>query len=72
MEIDFDPDKRDKAMTERGLDFARADEVFTGRHFTAEGTHEDYGELRYITVGKLDGRMVVMVWTPRGEARAHY
>ncbi|SEG35954.1 hypothetical protein SAMN05216242_1631, partial [Thauera chlorobenzoica] len=32
-------------------------------------TREDYSEPRHITVGKLDGRMVVMVWTPRGEAR---
>ncbi|MBF3384733.1 BrnT family toxin, partial [Burkholderia pseudomallei] len=28
-----------------------------------------YVESRYITVGTLDGRMIVMVWTPRGEAR---
>jgi hypothetical protein len=69
MEINFDPDKRDKTMAERGLDFGRADEVFAGRHFTTEGAREDYGELRTITVGKLDGRMVVIVWTPRGEAR---
>ena len=35
----------------------------------AGGRSGDGAELRYITVGKLDGRMVVMVWTPRGEAR---
>ena len=69
MDIEFDPDKRDKTMAERGIDFARAAEVFAGRHFTAEDLREDYAEPRYITVGKLDGRMVVMVWTPRGEAR---
>jgi uncharacterized DUF497 family protein len=69
MQIDFDPDKRNQALAERGVDFARAGEVFAGRHFTAEDTREDYSELRYITLGKLDGRMVVMVWTPRGEAR---
>ena len=69
MDIEFDPDKRDKTMTERGIDFARAEEVFAGRHFTAEDQREDYEEPRYITVGKLDGRMVVMVWIPRGEAR---
>ena len=69
MQIEFDPDKRDKALAERGLDFARAEEVFAGRHFTAEDVREDYSEPRYITVGKLDGRMVVMVWTSRGEAR---
>jgi uncharacterized DUF497 family protein len=69
MDIEFDPDKRDKTMAERGIDFARAGEVFSGRHFTAEDQREDYIEPRYITVGKLDDRMVVMVWTPRGEAR---
>lgn len=69
MQIEFDPDKRDLTLTDRGLDFARADEVFTSRHFTAEDTREDYSEPRCITVGKLDGRMVVMVWTPRGEVR---
>lgn len=69
MEIEFDPEKRDQTITMRGLYFARAVEVFAGRHFTAEDTREDYGELRYITVGKRDGRMVVLVWTPRGESR---
>lgn len=69
MEIEFDPEKRAKTMVERGVDFARAADVFAGRHFTAQDRREDYAEPRYITVGKLDERMVVMVWTPRGEAR---
>lgn len=29
----------------------------------------DYGEERVITVGHLDGRLVVVVWTERGDAR---
>jgi uncharacterized DUF497 family protein len=69
MWIEFDSEKRDKTLLERGLDFNRAIEVFKGRHFTAEDVREDYSEPRYITVGKLDERMIVMVWTPRGEAR---
>ncbi len=69
MQIEFDNDKRDRAMIERGLDFARADEVFAGRHFTAPDERSSYGESRFITVGTLEGRMVVMVWTPRGEVR---
>ena len=69
MQIEFDDGKRDKAMSERGLDFARADEVFAGRHFTAADERSSYGEPRFITIGTLEGRMVVMVWTPRGEAR---
>ena len=40
-----------------------------GKAFTREDDRFDYGEDRWITVGLLDGRMVVMVWTQRGEAR---
>jgi uncharacterized DUF497 family protein len=33
-----------------------------------EDDRRDYGEPRFITIGFLDARMVVMVWTPRREA----
>lgn len=69
MQIEYDTDKRNKTLEERGLDFARAGEVFAGVNVTAEDARFDYGEPRFTTVGVLDGRMVVMVWTPRGEAR---
>ncbi|MDI6746501.1 MAG: BrnT family toxin [Rhodocyclaceae bacterium] len=69
MQIEFDPDKREKTLTERGLDFARAVEMFAGVSVTAEDARFDYGELRFTTVGVLDGRLVVVVWTPRGEVR---
>ena len=36
MQIEFDPDKRDKTLAERGLDFAQAGEVFAGVNVTAE------------------------------------
>ncbi len=69
MEIEFDSDKRDKTLAERGLDFARAGEVFAGPTATAKDDRQAYGEDRYITFGALDARMVVVVWTPRGAAR---
>lgn len=69
VEVTFDPNKRAKTLAERGLDFARAGEVFAGRHFTAPDLREEYGEDRYITVGTLDGRVAVLVWSPRGAAR---
>jgi uncharacterized DUF497 family protein len=43
--------------------------VFAGRHATAPDERRDYGEPRFITAGALDGRLVVIVWTPRGSAR---
>ena len=69
MKLDFDPDKCKKTLTERGLDFADATRIFEGRHFTAEDLREEYYEQRFITVGKLDDRMLVLVWTPRDKTR---
>jgi uncharacterized DUF497 family protein len=66
--ISYDPAKRERTLQERGLDFARAGEVFAGHHYSAEDLRKEYDEQRWITVGTLDGRMVVMVWTPRGQS----
>ena len=69
MRIEFDGAKRDKTLAERGLDFARAAEVFAGIHLTAPDSRQDYTEDRFITLGHLNGRLVVLVWTPRDEVR---
>ena len=44
---------------------ARAEEVLAGATLTIEDDRLDYGEDRFITIGFLDGAMVVLVWTPR-------
>ena len=69
MEIEFDPAKRESTYADRGVDMARASEVFAGLHDTVEDTRHDYGEPRFVTVGFLDERLVFVVWTPRGAAR---
>ena len=43
--------------------------MFAGRTVTVQDARRDYGEDRFITAGHLAGRCVVLVWTPRGEAR---
>lgn len=68
MEIEFDPAKRTATLTNRGLDFSRAGEVFASRHLTRADIRKDYAEPRFQTAGWLDGRIVIVVWTPRGEA----
>lgn len=69
MQITFDPPKRDATLLHRGLDFADAAEVFAGPVFEFVDDRHDYGEERITTIGFLKGRMVVVVWTPRGKAR---
>ena len=69
MRITYNRRKQGKTLAERGLDFRRAREIFDGAHLTREDDRMDYGELRFISVGWLDSRLVVLAWTPRGRAR---
>ena len=69
MRILFDPAKRDKTLAERGLDFADAEFVFAGITLEVEDSRKNYGESRLICYGLLDGRVVVVGYTPRGADR---
>ncbi len=69
MEIGLDPAKREKNLRERGLDFADAQNVFAGRRFTQVDDRRAHGETRLHTYGLLDGRLVLLVWTPCREVR---
>lgn len=64
--ITFDPAKREWTFRERGLAFEDAALVFDGPIFSVEDTRQDYGEKRFQTIGFLNGRMLMVVWTPRG------
>ena len=70
MDISFDTAKRGETLKRRGLDFADAGTVFADAgSITVIDARQDYGEERYLTAGHLDGRCVVIVWTPRGGSR---
>ena len=69
MLIEFGAAKHAATLSARGLDMARAGEVFAGATLTVEDDRRDYGEDRFITIGFLDGAMVVLVWTPRDGAQ---
>jgi uncharacterized DUF497 family protein len=67
--ITFNPVKRDWTLINRGLDFLDVPKVFAGPQFQFEDSRADYGESRIVTVGLLGGRMLILVWTARGDAR---
>lgn len=69
MRITFHPAKRAKTLADRGLDFADAAKVFAGITLEVEDTRKDYGEIRIICFGYLEGRMVVVGYAPRGAGR---
>jgi uncharacterized protein len=69
MRITWDPVKRAKTLAERGLDFADAAIVFEGVTVEVEDIRKNYGETRIICYGRLQGRMVVVGYVPRGAGR---
>jgi len=69
MRITWDPAKRAKTLAERGLDFADASIVFEGVTVEVEDIRRNYGETRIICYGRLQGRMVVVGYVPRGASR---
>jgi uncharacterized DUF497 family protein len=69
LKTEFDPAKAAEALAVRGVDFNDATEVFDGPTVDIPDERRDYGERRTVTVGFLNGRMFVVVWTQRGAAR---
>ncbi len=69
MKIEFDPEKREKTLAERGLDFLDATLVFDGEVVTFPDSRFDYGEDRWLTFGWLEQVAVSVVWTWRGDIR---
>jgi uncharacterized DUF497 family protein len=55
--------KRQVTLKGRGLDFAHAEHVFAGPTFTFEDEREDYGEERWVRLGLLRDKVVVIVHT---------
>ena len=69
MRLTYDPAKREKTLIERGLDFEDALIVFEGPTVEIEDTRKDYGERRIICYGRLENRLLVVGYTPRGADR---
>jgi uncharacterized DUF497 family protein len=68
VKVTFDPAKREATLRERGLDFLDAEKVFVGPQITVPDERFAYSDRRFQTVGYLNERMVMVVWTPAGEA----
>jgi uncharacterized protein len=69
MKITYDPAKREATLLERGLDMALAGDVFEGPHTTFEDNRRNYGEVRFVTFGRIGERLVFVAWTQRGVTR---
>jgi hypothetical protein len=69
MEFEWDPSKSEKCFAERGFDFAYAIRAFfDSDRLVKRDRRYDYGEKRYQLLGKVQGRVFVIVYTPRDNA----
>ncbi len=68
MKIAWDETKRLQNLRDHQLDFRDAERVFAGPTITFEDARFDYDEWRFITVGLLAGRVVVLSHTQRGNS----
>lgn len=60
-----DPAKRKLNLRKHRIDLADCEAVFDSPMLTREDSREHYGEQRLISLGWLQGRIVVLVWTDR-------
>lgn len=69
MRLMFSWDERKNVINDEkhGLNFADAQWVFESQTVTFKDDRFDYGEERYITLGTLESRVVVIVHTPRAD-----
>ena len=68
MHFEWDESKNSLNVTKHGLDFTDASRLFDWPLLVAPDVREDYGEVRYIGVGLLDGRCVVVVFAEPDES----
>jgi len=66
--FEFDPAKSAKNERERGLPFAAAALLFDRPRLEWEDRRKDYGEIRFSTLGEIEGRTFCASFTRRGEA----
>lgn len=66
--FEWDEVKRRANVEKHGIDFLLAAQVFDGRP-RLDGTSPRGAEVRFVTVAPLEGRLVAVIWTWRGDER---
>jgi uncharacterized protein len=69
--ITWDEPKRRENLRRHRIDLAELESVFDFPMNTVEDNRLHYGELRLQSLGMWHGRVVFLVWTPRGDDTAH-
>jgi uncharacterized DUF497 family protein len=70
MQYEWDEAKNGSNFAKHGISFEDAESVFSGPCVIFEDERFDYAEQRFITLGLLAGRLVVIAHAPRDAGRA--
>ncbi|TRU84139.1 MAG: BrnT family toxin [Microcystis novacekii Mn_MB_F_20050700_S1] len=63
MKFEWDESKNQSNLIKHGFDFADAYRIFNLPMVVELDERENYGEDRFVAIGLLDGRVVVIVYT---------
>ena len=66
MAITYDPDKHARNTALRGISFDQAADFDWSSALVVEDLRKDYGERRFQVSGFIEGRLHMLVFTPRG------
>ncbi|MDJ0843762.1 BrnT family toxin [Crocosphaera sp.] len=64
--FEWDENKRQANIEKHGIDFADLERIFTNPFIQRIDNRIDYGETRIILLGQLDGVILYIVYTWRG------
>ena len=67
MRFEWDEAKRLSNLRRHGFDFVDVERIFVGNAVTILDDRFDYDEIRFITLGMLDGRVVAITHTETDE-----
>lgn len=65
--VDFDPAKNARNIRDRGLSFEDATRFDFATALVYVDERQDYGETRYVALGRLDGRLHVLCFAEADE-----
>jgi uncharacterized DUF497 family protein len=67
--FDWDQAKHERNLAERGFGFDFASLVFEGDTIEKVDHRRDYREIRIVAIGEVDGFVLTVVYTDRGDVR---
>lgn len=63
IEFEWDTNKEVGNISKHGISFVAAARIFLTKHYEARSDRD--GEIRYLVVGELEGRVLAVVYTKR-------